>query len=186
MSDASNVSVGKPKVGGAVSRAPIGTTLPTSATTELPAAFVSLGYISEDGTTNENSPETDEIKAWGGAVVYAPQTEKPDKFTFKLIESTNVDVLKTVYGESRVTVDSETGEIAVAASLDEATEYVWVIDMILKGERKKRIVIPSAKISEVGEIVYKDDELIGYETTLTATPDANECTHYEYITAAQN
>ena len=66
MADAKLVTVSKPKVGGAVWRAPLGTTLPTDATTALDKAFKSLGYISEDGMTNANSPESDSIKAWGG------------------------------------------------------------------------------------------------------------------------
>ena len=55
MADAKNVTAAKPKVGGAVWRAPLGTTLPTDAKTALDKAFKSLGYISSDGLTNAKS-----------------------------------------------------------------------------------------------------------------------------------
>lgn len=73
---ASNVTAAKPKIGGAVSTAPAGTNLPSNAKAVLDAAFKTLGYISEDGVTNENSPESEVVKAWGGQTVLSSQTEK--------------------------------------------------------------------------------------------------------------
>lgn len=180
MSNAQNVTVGKPKVGGAVFRAPLGTELPTDATTALNEAFKSLGYISDDGLTNENSPESDSIKAWGGDTVHNYQTEKPDTFKYKLIEALNVEVLKAVYGDKNVEGTLEAG-ITVKANSQEQQDCSWVVEMILNGDTLKRIVIPSAKVTEVEEIVYADEEVLGYGTTISATPDPNGNTHYEYI-----
>ena len=176
----SNVSVGKPKVGGAIFTAPIGTTLPTSATEDLDAAFKSLGYVSEDGLTNSNSPTNDKKKAWGGDTVLNLLTDKPDDFKFKLIEALNVDVLKFVYGDDNVTGDLSTG-ITVKANADDAIDRVIVCDMILRGGVLKRVVLPIAKVTAVEDIVYADSDAIGYGTTVSAMPDANSNTHYEYI-----
>ena len=115
MSDVNNVSAGKPKIGGAVFVAPIGTELPKDVTTRL-------GYCSDDGITNTNSPETEEQKAWGGDTVLNMQASKADTFKLKLLEVLNVDVLKTVYGENNVTGTIEDG-ITIKANNSE-TEQV--------------------------------------------------------------
>lgn len=180
MSDAKNVSTGKPKVGGAVYCAPVGTTLPTDAVTALGAAFKSLGYISDDGLTNADSTETSDVKAWGGDIVDSLQTKHKDTFKYKLIESLNVDVLKYIYGDSNVTGTLETG-ITIKANASEKVAMAVVVEMVLKGGVLKRVVIPSSKITEMEDIVYKDDEAIGYSVTTLASPDTDGNTHYEYI-----
>ena len=174
------VTASNPKVGGAVYTAPVGTALPTSAGATLNVAFNALGYISEDGLTNANAPDSEDIKAWGGDTVLTIQESKDDKFTFKLIEALDPNVLKAVYGTSNVTVDAH-DNITVNVKNEALTPMSWVIDMILKGNIPKRIVIPSASISDLGDIVYKSDDAVGYEITITASVDASGNTHYEYI-----
>lgn len=180
MSDATKVTVGKPKIGGAIHRAPLGTALPTDATTELDQAFKPLGYIGEDGLSNSNSPESDSIKAWGGDTVVTYTASKEDTFSFTMIEALNVDVLKAVYGDKSVTGDLDSG-ITIKANSQDAEAASWVFDMILRDKTLKRIVIPNAAITEVGDIVYSDEEVVGYETTIMAIPDNDGNSHYEYI-----
>ena len=95
---ATYVTTGKPNIAGSVYVAPKGTTLPTDATTALGGSYTCLGYVSEDGLSNNNEMDVSAIKAWGGNIVYRSLTELNDEFSLALIETENADVLKTVYG----------------------------------------------------------------------------------------
>ena len=181
MPKAALVTNGKPKIGGAVFVAPVGTTLPTDATTALATAFKELGYCSEDGLTNSNAPDTDTINAWGGDPVLNTQSARPDTFNLTLLEILNVDVLKTVYGEDNVTGDLETGIALKVSSSDQQIPHVFVVDMVLKGGVAKRIVVPSATLTDLDDITYDDSDASGYGCTFSCTPDSDGYTHYEYI-----
>lgn len=181
--NSANVTASKPKVTGAIFCAPLGTKLPTDAVTALDAAFLPLGYASDSGITNANSPTSEQTTAWGGDVVLDGQTQKPDTFKFTLIEAMNVNVLKFVYGDDNVSGDLNAG-ITIKANRKEQPERVLVIDMTLKNDAVKRIVVPKGKVTEVDEIVYSDKSPIGYGTKVMASPDTAGQTHYEYIKAA--
>ena len=183
--NASNVSVGKPKVGGSIKIAPFGTPLPTDAVSNLDPAFENLGFVSDAGLTNSNTAETESIKAWGGTTVLNVQTSKEDTFQYALIEALNPTVLKHVYGDENVSGDLTNG-ITIIANNNQQVEHAVVIDMILQGGYLKRIVIPNGRVSSVDTITYADNTAIAYNTTLFCAPDTteNEATHYEYIQKA--
>lgn len=180
---ATNVSTGKPNISGAVFAAPIGTTLPTDATTALSNNFVCLGYVSEDGLTNNNEMDVSAIKAWGGAIVYRSLTELDDNFALTLIESENVDVLKAVYGDANVTTTAD-GTTKVEVIAEDPQEKVWVFDLALRGNKAKRIVIPDGAVTAREAITYNDSDAIGYGITVSAYPDASGKTHIEYLEGA--
>ena len=178
--NATNVSTGKPKTSGAIYRAPLGTPLPTDATSQLDPAFVGLGYISEDGTSNENEMDVASIKAWGGVIVYRSLTELTDNFKFAMIESKNRDVLKAVYGDANVN-ETASGDTHVEVVAEDPQEAVWVIDTVLRGGIAKRIVIADGAITARDPITYNDSDPIAYSVTVSAYPNENGKTHDEYI-----
>ena len=145
-----------------------------------------MGYVSEDGVVNAKSRENTEIKAWGGDKVLDAQTSKTDTFKATFIEARNTEVLKAVHGDSNVSESG--GMITIKENSKELDKAVWVIDQILNDGYLKRIVIPEGKVTELGDVTYKDDEAIGYECTITAYPhnaDGYDLdTHREFIEAA--
>jgi len=182
--NAGYVSTGKPKLTGATWSAPVGSTLPTDATTELDAAFKCLGYSSEDGLTEGITRSSDNVKAWGGDTVLTPQTEYEETYQFTLIEPLNGEVVKVVYGDENVTTTSTLRTIKKNSK--ELPKRSWVFDMVMSNGKARRIVIPSASITEIGDIAYVDNEPVGYDLTITATPDeAGQCSYiYDELAAA--
>ena len=100
-----------------------------------------------------------------------------------LIEALNLHVLKEVYGPDNVSGDLSSG-IMIKANSKELPHHCLVIETVLKGGVLKRIVIPSGKVTAIDEITYNDGSVLGYGTTVTAFPNADDDTHYEYIKGA--
>lgn len=178
--NAQNVSVGKPSAAGGIYAGGTTLTAPTDARTVLPSGIEGLGYVSEDGLVNAIETDTETIIAWGGDSVLTVRTSRQETFAFTFIE-TNALVLAEVYGPSNVTVDSETGDIAVLHNAKELPARLYVFEILMTGDKVKRIVVPNAKVNEVGEVAYVDGEPVGYEVTLGTTPDSEGNTAYEYI-----
>lgn len=177
--DVSSVAVGKPKVGGAVFVAPIGSTLPTDASTPLDAAFKCLGYISEDGVVVTEERDSETITAWGGDTVATVQTSYTETFAFTPIE-VNPVVAAAEYGDDNVEVTS--GKMTITHNSAELPEKALVIETVPNSKTVDRFVVPRAKLTEKGDLTMTDSEPMGRECTYTALPDDSGNTAYEYMT----
>lgn len=172
---AANIVAGKPLATGGVLIGPVGTVAPTDATTALNAAFISAGYIGEDGLTESADRSIEKVKAWGGDVVKVLQTDFSTSYSFTFLETLNSTVLKTVYGDTNVTTTAATatkGTLhAVKVNADTLPQKAFVFE-VKDGIARIRIHVPLGQITEVGEITYSDGEVIGYQVTVEAFRDS--------------
>ena len=184
MTNSRNVAVGKPKVGGAIFRAPLAVALPTDEKTVLDAGFKEQGYAASEGLNRSIAKAYELFRAWGGDEVKRSRTEHSVTLTFTLIESANAEVAKTIWGEDSITVTPATAsdgtKIALAYKGTELPKSEWVFDM-KDGDHVRRIVLPEAQIvTESFEQSFGDTELISYPVELTLTADADGVFFYEY------
>ena len=166
--------------------APLGTALPTDATTDLSAEFVGLGYLSEDGLTEPASfTAGDDIVAAGGDTVAQADPTFSKTWTGTCIEALNEDLLKVAYGSSNVIVQDPTttadGMITVKEQASEIEHHVIVIDEMLKGGRKRRNVMADATFLLTGDISHVHTALVNFEFTINAYPTATQPAQTQYI-----
>lgn len=168
------------EIGGGIAFAPSGTSLPESANEALDSSFVNVGYVSTDGVTRSIGLDSTTVNAWGGAVAAVLSGTKTETFKFKVIEAYNVDLLGMVFGKATGTLD--TGITVESNSLPQ-DEHEWVITMLETDSNGHRVVIPRGVITEIGDVVYVDNDVTGYELTLTAMADDDGNTAYDYYAA---
>ena len=178
------VTAAKPQVGGAVYRAPLGSTLPTSAAEALATAYKALGYNTDEGVTRSFDQDTEVVKAWGGDVVLVLENGKTETFQFSMLDAHSVEALKMVNGDANVTGSTLASGISVISNNDEKGAHIFVIDMIESGNTLHRIVIPNGIVTEIEDITYVDSEPIAYGVTITAMADDLGNTVYEYFKTA--
>ena len=170
MNNPANVTAAKQGVGGAVYRAPItdNMTYPSKPSDTL-TNYNGLGFVGEDRIANGNAPEVTEIKDMDGNVVLTIQNSKADKYTFTLLEYLNADALKTVYGESNVSVDSTSGDITIHANSSEPEASSFVIDTIVKGKKHRTVIYNAVPVLN-GDITFSSTDAVKLPITLTCYP----------------
>lgn len=166
--NAENVRVG---ITGELFFAPLGTALPTDASTALAVDFTGLGFVDENGLGENWEDSVDDIIAWQNSVnVRSARTESKLSLSFTLIETTG-HVLELFHPGSTMTdVAVDNFQMDVVAPV--ADPRVFVANVI-DGSRLIRLSFPNAELVERGEVPYRNGDSIMYPITLRAYPDAN-------------
>lgn len=146
---------------GAAYVAPVGTPLPTTIGEALDAAFVDLGYISDDGVTIKPSLDAKEITAWQNEDIVRRTVTRTHEVSFTAIE-TNVEVLKLAYA-SAATVSGSTTTFNVGSADGKRALVIDCVD----GTSMVRHVMGVVQLTDVGDLKYKNGDPVGYEMTLS-------------------
>ena len=172
--NAQNVRVA---VTGGIYRAPLSTTLPTSALSSLGVEFDELGYASEEGITQSVGRDVSDIAAWqNGDVVRVVQTSHTVTYQFNLIETMDL-TLETAFGNYE---DLGGGEGVTEITGDLLPHYVWALHAV-DGNNRIRLILPDGQVTETGDVTWTNGELIAYPITVTAFPDSDGVKAYQYI-----
>ena len=174
MPAADNVRVGAADYAGGVFRAPTGTTLPTSATAALDAAFLSrnVGLIADDGVTQSIGNTTTDIRSWqNNAIVRTLTSETKVTYQFTMLETASV-ALETYYDNFSGGASEITGQQGIRQS--------WVIQINDEGN-DIRVVIPDGQVTERGDTVFSSTDVLRYPVTITAYPDSSGVNAYQYV-----
>src|SRR3954464_7733868 len=151
--------------------APLGTTAPADPTAAWPAAWIDLGYVSEDGITEAESRDWEEIKAWQNrAVVRRLLTDNEMTWQFTLIEN-KADVLALRHAGSTMTEAGTAPDTfsSMDVMVPQEAFYAFGFD-IIDGDVHHRILIPKGSVTEVEDVTYANGEAIGYGVTIAAYP----------------
>lgn len=167
MADVANILAVSPVPSGAYCAvAPLGTTLPTSATAALPTGYLDLGWVTDDGVTVGMRRDTTKHYAWGGDVVKVTMNKYTETIKVSLYE-TNLAVQRAVFGDSNVVATIASGHqiVTVEHSPLMLTHQVFCFTYV-DGVRTGRTIIRNGQITDIGDITLVHTKPIVYSLTV--------------------
>lgn len=134
---------------GSVYAAPVGTTLPTTPTASLAAAFIDLGYTDEDGVTLKQTRQVKDYFAWQSKDPLRRELlSREIMLSFKM-EQWNGENLAFAFGGGAVTNPSAgIFRYEFPAASDTIDERTLIVDWNDGSSRHYRLVIARGNVSE--------------------------------------
>ena len=180
--NAANVSAGKGVKGGYIFSAPVGTTLPTDIETTLDPAFKCLGFISEDGYVESVEEDSSDIVDMNGDLMDSTSSNRVESAQLTLAEI-KAETLRRQYGDKNVT--DENGLITVKHNSDSHPTFAYVLELVLKNNRRWRKVVPQGQSSELDDLTIASSELCQRALTMKYLTDDQGNTCYDYYESTE-
>ncbi|MGH3584921.1 MAG: hypothetical protein ACRDQ0_01240 [Pseudonocardia sp.] len=153
---------------------PVGTTAPTSPLIQPAGPWEPLGAISDDGLTYGFDEDSQEFTPWGLTSPFRTQITKSVRtFGLTVWETSRVAVQSLHYRLDAATLEpDEDGltKFAETASPVPDRRAFWFL--VVDGDSCKGFYVPEGEINDRSDVTFKQDEMSGYEWTITTYPDA--------------
>lgn len=158
-----NVSAARGVKGGYFFIAPVGMELPSDYSTPLPPAYKCLGFISSDGYEESVDEDSDELTDINGDVMDETTSKRVESAAVTLAEI-KAQTLAAMYGDENVS--DKDGMITVRHNGNSHPTFVYVLELLLKDNRKWRKVVPLGKSSELDSLKIAASELASRQLTI--------------------
>ncbi|QIS21258.1 hypothetical protein [Nocardia terpenica] len=138
--------------------------------------MVSLGGLSEAGIINSQSRDVQKIKEFGGSVIAVPQSDYTETIKIELVEASNLDALRLIFGKDNIVEIKGTGanaNVTVAVEVRHSDKPLneWILATeTVQGNKLRRQVVPKGQPTTVGDVSQVSNDIVKYDVTIEAFP----------------
>lgn len=159
--------------------APVGTAALASPLDQPTDPWQALGAISDDGLVNGWDEDKQEFQPWGLTSPFRTQITKSVRtFGLTVWETSRLPVMSLHYriDEADLAPVGDITSFAETASPVPDRRAFWFL--VIDGDNARGFYVPEGEINERSDVTYKQDEMSGFEWTITTYPDAAGNTVY--------
>lgn len=166
----------------AVFVAPTGTTAPTDPTSDPDVAFVEVGWLSDNGVTENRSVNATQVYAMqNSSLIRTVKSQDTATFAFEALEENAVVLGLARPGSTATTTTGVTHTSVKASTVQDLRAFV--IDL-KDGGVNKRYIIPNGEVTSYPAPAYQGTNVTVWAFTVTPYPDSNGVFYEEYQDAA--
>lgn len=166
--------------------APLGTAQPASPSTYPPAPWLALGAISDDGLVIGFDEDSQQFTPWGQTTPFRTVITSSVR-TFQITAwETNRPIVKSLMFRQEVAdLAPVSGVVRFSESATAVPDRRAFMFDVYDGDVLERFYIPEGEITDRGDTTFKQDEMVGYEWTISTYPDSAGITVYHSYIAPE-